>query len=305
MAKAMMALSSPASLRERWKYCLSRAFQCHQKFRIVLIVTLFIVVPVCVSGSTQSQLSAEHAAARARAFGTATDGSTNAMLHDDIARTAQTRFEAESRAERYNRLLDVWRKVEGQPEAEWRGGDKSAAEKMAQQRHSHRLWGLDLGCSACLWSAKRVLFRFSASIRGMKRGKQREPKAREALPQVCEAPPEWPTMGIVGQAGEREFVDVVEAEGTGNSKAVEAGLLKDQGDLGRLKMIGFCQLLVDAFGEELVEAASIFKGRVGEMKFGRWLCFEQFDKGGLCSAARAASSDGSVDGESEDEEEEL
>ena len=198
------------------------------------------------------------------------------------------------------------------------------------------LQGLDLGCSACLWAAKRVHHRMLKDIKGMKRGSKRAAKVVNALPHSCAGLPKWPRFARLGLVGSvREFVDEEsylnqevncgghEAAGcaacgehevfcNGNCtwnndrcelKSLEtSGFAALTGNIVQTKVEQFCGELLASFGDALVNQLSLFSGRVGDFNFGRWLCYDQFRKGLLCSRSRVMSDDDAEEQEETDEE---
>eukprot|EP00747_Dinoflagellata_sp_TGD_P192250 gnl/TRDRNA2_/TRDRNA2_56827_c0_seq1.p1 gnl/TRDRNA2_/TRDRNA2_56827_c0~~gnl/TRDRNA2_/TRDRNA2_56827_c0_seq1.p1 ORF type:complete len:295 (-),score=70.31 gnl/TRDRNA2_/TRDRNA2_56827_c0_seq1:72-845(-) len=227
---------------------------------------------------------------------------TQADMHSDATE--------ESEPMRVNRLLDHWRPVGGTTEPEeWKGGKKEDVKDWLRAKHGKKLWGLDLGCSACLWTAKRVLFHLSKAVKGSggstKAAQARSAKVFETLPKVCGDVPAWPEFGITGEEGQREFIDQTEAKGKGHKKVTKTGIKKDVEGEGLKKTIEFCKAVTSngGFEKDLAELISGHKGRVGEIKFDHFLCYEKFSRGALCKKDQVAPALTDEAGDDDDEQE--
>merc|ERR1712224_292784 len=188
-----------------------------------------------------------------------------------------------------NRLLDLWKPTGAAaghvPPPQ--NAEEAKAIAMAEAKQAHTT-GTDLACSACKWAAKRMLYSFS-KIRTKKPDYERTSKIRQMFPNVCKGTPAWPQkFGLVGEKGEREFVDEKETMGMGSRKASSTGMKKDHENAGLNKAKEFCDELMSSFADDVANLIAGHNGRIGEINFERWLCFEQFQKaqGGLCAESQ-------------------
>eukprot|EP00747_Dinoflagellata_sp_TGD_P091864 gnl/TRDRNA2_/TRDRNA2_165214_c1_seq1.p1 gnl/TRDRNA2_/TRDRNA2_165214_c1~~gnl/TRDRNA2_/TRDRNA2_165214_c1_seq1.p1 ORF type:complete len:223 (+),score=62.60 gnl/TRDRNA2_/TRDRNA2_165214_c1_seq1:349-1017(+) len=215
------------------------------------------------------------------------------------------------------RMLDYWRPAKGsKDERMWGDGTKENMKERIREKGQDRLWGMDLGCSACKWTSKRVLFHLTKAIKGKGSSKakvqeQRREAALKVLPDVCGDSPPWPEQfAIAGNMTDREFIDHVDAKGWGNEKALltvkhGGNITEDDEHAGYLqkKIQKFCEMLTknNGFEKDLADLVAQYKGRVGDIKYDFYLCFDRFDFGDLCTKDQVPPN---MNDEADDEEEE-